>query len=67
LDLWSYLLPGLAAGKAGEGLEPPVRTLQVCGMPRAISWIKEFPLCFLGEMKGEINRKNIFTKLSRLP
>lgn len=34
-------------------------------MPQAISWITEFPLCFLGEMVGEINRKNIVTNPSR--
>lgn len=34
-------------------------------MPQAISWIMEFPLCFLGEMMGEINRKNIVTNPNR--
>lgn len=65
MDLCGYLLPGLAAGKSGEDLEPPARTLRSCGMPQAISWIMEFPLCFLGEMMGEINRKNIVTNPSR--
>lgn len=33
-------------------------------MPQAISWIMEFPLCVLGEMVGEINRKNIVPNAS---
>lgn len=61
VDSGGYLLPGLAAGKSGEDLEPPASTLWVCGMPRAISWIMEFPLCFLGEIK----RKNGVANLSR--
>lgn len=34
-------------------------------MPQASFWILEFPLSFLGEMVGEINRKNIDTTSAR--